>query len=87
METLFFQVHKAALVGFDHKLPKLQVRAPLLDGQDNCQIFLFIGGQAFGSRPQCLAKVGNWVAILLEHRADAILAGIHFDHEGLGEIR
>jgi hypothetical protein len=50
MEALVHNVSQTAVISKDDKFGMLKIRTPLLNSYNNCQEFLFIGGQAAGAR-------------------------------------
>lgn len=60
-QPLRFEVHQAFLVSVDDEFAVLQVRSPLVDGNDHSQVFLLVGGEALVTWRQCFAHESDGV--------------------------
>lgn len=86
-EALLCQVDQTALVGVDRELSVLEVRAPLIHRDGHRQVLFFVCGEALIAWAECLAHICDRVAVLLEHGADSLVAGVGLDGKQLGEVR
>lgn len=79
-------MRQAALVRVDDKFFMLELRAPLIHRDNHRQVFFLIHRRALISRAESLAHVGDWVPVLLQHRADALVTGVGLNGKGLGKL-